>query len=130
MMSYNDYENLAEVVERIVQELRVRRKEFDSIAVRGVSGLIVGGPVSIALNLPLIVIRKPGEESHSSGHTITNKKKPVEKVLFLDDFQATGDTERAVAEGLKSITPGHLVLCYFYLRPGADSWRKPLPARD
>ena len=39
---------------------------IDAIAVRGNSGTLVGGALSMATGIPVITIRKPGDNTHSS----------------------------------------------------------------
>ena len=87
-----------EYVRLAVARLTPHLDKFDSIAVRGTSGLVVGAPVALRLKKPLVVIRKE-DGSHSSN--------PVEKVgvmgrrvLFLDDFRSTGETRWAVLEAI------------------------------
>ena len=41
--------------------------DFDTIAVRGVSGLLVGAPLSVFLEKNLLIVRKTTEDSHADG---------------------------------------------------------------
>jgi adenine/guanine phosphoribosyltransferase-like PRPP-binding protein len=91
------FTNLSEVVDDTVALLRRYTSEFDSIVVRGISGIVVGSPVSLALKKPLVIVRKPGDGSHSP-RTVENIENVGSRYLFLDDFLSMGTTRRAVAE--------------------------------
>lgn len=84
-------DNLAEKVDAAVYFLQPRKRYFDSIVVRGQSGVIVGSPVALRLRVPLVVVRKPGVSSHSSYHVI-NLQNVGDRWLFLDDFISSGAT--------------------------------------
>lgn len=111
---HNEISDLAEHVNRAVSKLSKRLNEFDSIAVRGTSGLLVGSPVAMMLGKPLIVVRKPGESSHSS--LDVEHIGPVGmRVLFLDDFISSGDTKDAVIEAVEGNHRGaKIVAQYMY----------------
>jgi adenine/guanine phosphoribosyltransferase-like PRPP-binding protein len=115
-------DDLAEKVSKTVEALRRRRKHFDSIVVRGNSGVIVGSPVALRLRVPLVVVRKPGEGSHSS-HKVINVGNLGDRWLFLDDFISTGRTLRACIEALESYDSRH-ACTYQYDRPAPwPNWR-------
>lgn len=60
-------ERLKAKVETAVRVLREfeQKQPFDAIAVRGNSGTIFGGALAMMLDKGLILVRKPGESSHS-----------------------------------------------------------------
>jgi orotate phosphoribosyltransferase len=96
---YNGYrdetKDLAELVARAVLLIKPHTYEFDSIVVTGVSGLIVGAPVALALGMPLVIIRKQDEQAHTSlnpGIGLIGYR-----YLFLDDFMSSGATRNRVA---------------------------------
>lgn len=109
-----DLSDMAVVATRTTKALRERREEFDSIAVRGMSGALIGSIVSVRLKKPLVVVRKPGEEAHGSGLAV-NAGNVGKRVLFLDDFVSTGRTKRAVIEVIEKLG-GEVVLEYQYER--------------
>jgi len=98
--SFSDSElhDLRNVVNATIAGLQPHLAEFDSIAVRGVSGIVVGAPVALALGRPLVVIRKPTENAHSSRHVNTGQIGA--QYVFLDDFVASGATRKAVADAI------------------------------
>lgn len=131
--SGGDFADLEQVVAETTLALGKRAHIFDSIVVRGVSGLSVGAPVALSLGKPLVVVRKPGENSHSF-RKLVNGKRIGARWLFLDDFMDSGTTKEACVEGVKAAwrdyecnntsvhSPPALVACYFYedsdWRPG------------
>lgn len=113
--SQGSLDDLAEKVRATTEALKPHRKQWDSIAVRGMSGALVGAPVSLRLRLPLVVIRKPGENAHSSS-TVVNARNVGKRVLFLDDFVGTGATRTAVRQAVENLG-GSLVAQYEYTHP-------------
>jgi adenine/guanine phosphoribosyltransferase-like PRPP-binding protein len=105
--SYKGLDDLGEAVERTVKALTAEAHRFDFIAVRGCSGILVGAPVSLRINKPLVVVRKPDENSHGYGKSavLVNADRAYGRFLFLDDFISSGATERAVLEGLQKHAP-------------------------
>lgn len=120
--------------------LPCHRETFDAIVVRGISGLLVGPAVAVRLGVPLIVVRKPGEKSHS----VSGKEDPVTgeihypgkvhginrhlslRVLFLDDFISSGDTFRAAKAAVEAESEYTVVASYSY-RDNSVVDRRPLP---
>lgn len=91
------------------RELPKLAGDFDAIAVRGFSGALFGGALSPALNKPLILVRKPGDHTHScnsvEGSWELNSKGHL-NWLFVDDFIDTGSTWKAVYDEIQRIVPG------------------------
>lgn len=69
------------------------RIKFDTLAVTGVSGVVMGGLIAHALDVNLLIIRKPGDRTHSTclveGHLGA-------RWAFLDDFVELGATRKRV----------------------------------
>lgn len=96
---HSDYLNQAfsvsrreEAVERVVTLLRKPKFEkVDCLALRGLSGLIIGSIAAHRTGKKLAVIRKPNDDSHGdwnlveASHLVTNW-------LFVDDFLSSGKT--------------------------------------
>ncbi len=77
-------------LKRLIVE-RVGLDNFDAIAYRGMSGAGVATALGFLLNKPLIMVRKPNQES---AHT-TAKAEGVlsaERIIIVDDLIATGNT--------------------------------------
>lgn len=111
----NHLDDLAIVVDKTVKALRPRKRKFNCIVVRGMSGALVGSPVSIALKLPLCVVRKPNDDAHSSYRGLIGA--PDTRPLFLDDFISSGATKEAAQAKI----PFPFVATYEY---DDDKWRE------
>lgn len=70
---------------------------FEAIAVRGVSGLGMGAAVSYETGIPLVIVRKPGEQSH--GNQVEGPGL-IAKFLVLDDIISSGETMRTIIGAL------------------------------
>jgi len=88
-----------------VTDLNPVKARFDSIAVTGLSGVCVGIPVGLALDKPVVIVRKPGDIHHAWGD-VENLAYLGKRFLFLDDFMQDGDTARRVVRRLTSLAPG------------------------
>lgn len=77
--------------------------DFEAIAFSGMSGALIAPSVAIALNKPLLLVRKPTDDSHASGDAKhgcfkANKFGFVEgatdasKYIIIDDFMSSGNT--------------------------------------
>lgn len=103
-------------------ESTVRHLDFDTIAVRGNSGLLLGSPLAIKMKKDLLIIRKDSERSHSG-----NKVEGWgfrQKILIVDDFIETGNTIDDIYESIAETCDSYKIrgiLLY-----GVDS-RYPLP---
>ena len=116
--------DLAETVDLVVEHMAPYIHEYSCIAVRGNSGVLVGSPVSLTLNKPLVVVRKPNEQHHGGSGIVNLVNIPDgTKGVFLDDFRSSGKTEaivvRALAEGRSDAyaDPTHRVKvtdCFYY----------------
>lgn len=99
-MSYlSDYlvsDHLAQTVFKM-RDL-VEHLDFDTIAVRGQSGLLVGAPLSLAMGKNLIIVRKDTDKNHS-GLKVEGMGKR-QKILILDDFIESGDTVDEIYENI------------------------------
>ena len=98
-MIYGDrpgFSDLAQVVERATDALSEHQDRFDSIVVTGVSGIVVGAPVSVLMGKALVVVRKPDDMSTHSFFSVENILQIGNRYLFLDDFILTGSTEKRV----------------------------------
>lgn len=126
--TYSTLEDLALTVRNATEDLRPHRKEFDSIVVTGVSGLVVGAPVALRLRKPLVILRKASDDSHSGRHE--NIKNVGDRALFLDDFVSGGATQRRVLDAIDRHGAGARVVAryvyrdrrYDYIEPPRSPW--------
>ena len=114
LSGYDNYphDDLLATVDRAIMELTPHLGEFDSIAVRGVSGLIVGSPVALHLGKPLVVARKPSEIAHSSG--VSNDRHAGKHYVILDDFVSTGATVNEITYTMSRYTDAIRIGIYEY----------------
>ncbi len=96
-------DGLAEDVQDAISTLISRiPSEYDGIVVQGMSGVIPAVPVSLALRVPLVIVRKPSDDSHLSDHINFDLVKPGSRWVFLDDFISMGTTRLRVQKALKA----------------------------
>jgi adenine phosphoribosyltransferase len=85
-----------------------RGRDIDAIAAAEARGFLVAAPLALALDKPLVPLRKPGklpfrtyslkydlEYGSAELHMHTDGVAPGAKVLLVDDLLATGGTMRA-----------------------------------
>lgn len=103
-----------QLIDKAVKQLKAYRKvkPFDAIAFRGVSGAIMAPAIADKLGVGLIVVRKPGEEAHTSysveGHIETT-------YVVVDDFTDTGETIKETVKKISSVNSGQNRCVGFYL---------------
>lgn len=88
-------ERMTLVVNWLVSSIEADRKagiKIDAIAVRGISGAVIGGAVSLVTNLPLIIVRKQNDDSHSSYRVEYGDGALVKNYCFIDDLVSSGKT--------------------------------------
>lgn len=123
-MIYTDssLDDLSAVVNRVSDDLMRHADKFDFIAVRGCSGIVVGAPVALAINKPLVIVRKEDESSHDygKGRRLVNYRRAHGRYLFLDDFVAGGATRRAVKDTISECCPTDTEYAGSYLYQNED----------
>lgn len=82
--------------------VEAHRSAFDGLVCTGVSGLLMAPLIAHTFDLPLMVVRKDGDFTHS---TLRVEGEYVPRLLMVDDFIAGGGTVRAVARALEQHTP-------------------------
>lgn len=88
----------------MVKRIKVEGFEYDAIAVRGVSGLMVGGILSLRLNKPLVVVRKTKGE-HSE-HIVEGVRRDGMRYLIVDDLVCSGATVNDIMAQIEAINHG------------------------
>lgn len=110
----NNLEGYGDDVKRTIRALQSRRDEFDAIIVTGMSGVLVGGPVTLATGIPLMILRKATDDCHAYTKTINESAiQEGTRVLFLDDFVSMGET-RARCNEFVERRGGKMVLQFMY----------------
>ena len=97
---YSQGEGLKIIVEKSARLLEERGVDFDTIAVQGVSGLLVGAPLAMVLGKDLLIIRKPGDKTRLH-HLIPAGIGSNQKILLLDDCVQTGATLSNMLSNIK-----------------------------
>lgn len=95
--------SLTRVINNIKRALDSRQREYASIVVTGLSGIIPGAIVAHHYKKHLVVLRKGGESSHGNlweGHAGWSKK----PFILLDDFISSGTTIERLLEKTKNVT--------------------------
>jgi len=102
---------LREKIESAVKVLQ--NKEFDSIAISGLSGLTFGSILAFQLNKPLIVVRKPHDTTIHGARRIEGNQ-GSKKYLIVDDCISTGHTIKFITEQIYSKTKSVCTGVYTY----------------
>lgn len=116
-MLYHGMSGLADLgptVANAVADLRPVSRRFDTIAVTGLSGIVIGLPAAMELDKPLVIARKPSDEHHGCS-LVENLAGLGLRFLFLDDFIQDGTTARRVVSLLERYGSKHAAT-YLYAR--------------
>ncbi len=87
----SDFQRL---LDSAVQSLEPIKDKFDAIVVTGNSGAIFGGALSLTLDKPLILVRKPEIDCHTSW--LVEGENRSKTYIFVDDLVSSGNTEARV----------------------------------
>lgn len=121
-----------------LMSIHFRGKDIDAIAAAEARGFLFAAPLALALNLPLIPLRKPGKLPHQTIshsydleygsaelHMHIDAVKPGASVLLVDDVLATGGTMQAGCR-LVQKAGGKVAACAFLLELGFLGGREKL----
>lgn len=115
---YGDLSDLDETVERCVKALEAHRDKFDFIAAMGMSGALVAAPVSLALDMPLVIVRKTSDASHWGARRIVGKAaRTGQRYVWIDDFVSSGATEGEVRDQLRKTGARYAGRCLYASDP-------------
>jgi orotate phosphoribosyltransferase len=87
-------QDVRKMVRTLAIRLKPHRKNFDAIACQGWSGALIAPILALRLNKPMIVVRKPGENPHST-YKVEGYLQSTRYVI-VDDFVRTGNTVRRI----------------------------------
>lgn len=94
---------------------------FDTIAVRGSSGLLFGAPLAMEMEKNLLLVRKEKEVSHST--TKVEGKGIGQRIIVVDDFVETGKTLKAIEEAIITYCQSPTILgLYLYNHSQWTPW--------
>jgi len=85
---------------------------IDAIAVRGISGAVIGGALAVSTGLPLIIVRKPNDGTHSMYSVEYGEK--FSAYAFVDDLISTGITVDSVQDAITRECSADMVKIYLY----------------
>ena len=108
---------LASRIRNVVKAIRASKIQFDAIAYRGNSGALIAPGVAIALNKPLILVRKNNENSHSS-YSVEGYVRPECSYIIVDDFVSSGATIEAITVDITQEVPDTLCVGVFLYEKG------------
>jgi len=107
-------EGFRETVEQMIAPYR--EEKIDAVVGIESRGFIFGAPMALALNVPFVLIRKPGKlpaETVSESYTLeygtdtiemhADALKTGDRVLLVDDLLATGGTLAAAANLVRKV---------------------------
>lgn len=104
---------------------RLRRRGFDTIACRGLSGMVVAPTVAYLLDKQVLVVRKSVADNHSRSW-VESSGEP-RRYIIIDDFVFDGHTVKAIADRVAERYPAAKcagVYCYDCQRDGGLSSRR------
>ncbi len=118
---YLEGKTLQKTVRRVKRELK--DVDFTALAVTGISGLLVGAPLTAAMGKKLLVVRKRVESAHSERRIETPQNSAREKVIIFDDFIESGRTVRNIYRKLQefAIEPD-VIGIFLYNLAGSNSF--------
>lgn len=127
----DDLHGIEEAIRATVADLRPYCKEFDSIIVSGMSGVVVGITVGLRLRKPVVIARKESDACHARRGSLINRIKLGTRALFLDDFISEGTTlehcRRKVEECGAKLVASYEYKYYRYARPARSGHPAPDP---
>lgn len=119
----------SKLVKKMTTALKNYKKKhpFDAIAFTGTSGAALAYPLSAALKIPLICVRKDRKchYQHLVEGCIT-----AERYVIIDDFISMGNTMKKITSEIKKKMPNAKPMAIFlYTTNGSkESWSSPLVA--
>lgn len=84
-------------------EIALKQFDYDAIACRGVSGLLIAPMMAVRLKKSLLVVRKPHENHHSS--QMVEGDAAAKRYIILDDFTCSGETAKAIKRAIDEFAP-------------------------
>ena len=89
---------LTQTVNRVIRLIARSKVKFDAIAFRGMSGALIAPQVASHFSVPLLMIRKNKNNSHSR---LTIEGKAVKKYIIVDDCISSGKTMEIIVDAVR-----------------------------
>lgn len=83
-------------IQHLCEEMKI-----DVLACCGSSGMMAAAVLTVALDIPVIYVRKVNETSHGSSVESNSIGKSISRYLIVDDFACTGATLDRIVEGIE-----------------------------
>jgi orotate phosphoribosyltransferase len=104
-----------EVIDRARRN--IRKERFDTIAVRGISGISIGAILAHQLKKELAIVRKENDSHHTE--RMVESPFEVARYVIVDDFTSSGETLYHILRNMQISHPNALCLGYLaYKREG------------
>ena len=118
-MNHSPYLNkalndLPGLLKRSAITLTAAQVEFDAIVCTGVSGMLVGPALAVALGKRLAIIRKKDDKMNHATVEIESGMEPDDRWIFVDDIIASGRTATHVMERMGKAVGGECAGYYMY----------------
>lgn len=129
-MNHNDYQNdmFTSVFQKRVSEasycIMALRPKPALIAVRGMSGALVGGAVSWMTGIPVAIVRKPEDTTHADGTVQGPKLGGGQTYVVLDDFVATGSTVSAIMNAMHTDGKHRCIAVVLYAQKANPNYKR------
>lgn len=121
-----------EYVRRCMEMLHDIRKDFDTIAISGMSGALVGPAVATRMRKGLLIVRKDVSREPAHSH-LQVEGVYAPRYVIIDDFASTGGTISRIQELVESAMRGELPvapqLVRVVLYSDSDDYSHRLPDR-
>jgi len=100
-----DPTRMKEISDWAAKEINKIKDKIKAIAVRGVSGMVMGGIISEKTGIPLTIVRKSHDGSHAQAERYGLRGDTVEGMhegdyLIIDDFIASGETINRIVNAI------------------------------
>jgi adenine/guanine phosphoribosyltransferase-like PRPP-binding protein len=109
----------------------LKGRHFDGIAVRGISGMMFGPMVALAMRKRLMVVRKHNDSTHRSQEVESLFNKQDEgKYIILDDQVSSGRTRDAILTAVEKNFPNMKCVGICTYNYGVTFRDPPPPKKD
>ena len=110
-------------------KIALKQFDYDAIACRGVSGLLIAPIMAVRLKKSLLVVRKPHENNHSS--QMVEGDAAAKRYIILDDFTCSGETAKAIKRAIDEFAPEAVCLGVLEVnRLHPSKYWQPGPAKN
>jgi len=96
--------NINAIVSLILPKIKKAKLNFDYIACRGMSGIVIAVPLAMRLNKGIIIVRKDVKGSHGSKIEASPAiKNNIVRYIIVDDFIDTGKTIKTIKKEVEDV---------------------------